>query len=340
MVLSYTKDGYVSLDLLTTCYDNDEPSKAVYGNHSEKEIMDPTKNSTFEFLERFFREIKDIFKDDFLHLGMDEVHYMCWQSSPIIQEFMAKLGIPPGEYSGLETYYSQRLLSLIRPMNKRVVIWEDPVNHGAQISNDTLIQVWKDKNSPPGSSDWQIHLNDAINKGFQVIFSSCWYLNLISYGQDWTKYYLCEPFNINASVEDLKNIIGGEACLWSEFTDESNLLSILWPRASAVAERLWSPAHVNDTQEATFRLDQHRCRMIRHGIPAKPLLPGYCRENYNTDNSWLLPSHKSHDESMTTIKPTTTKKSGNSSTRLLLISGTAWLILYISLFHFIQSHLS
>ncbi|KAH9503397.1 hypothetical protein Btru_072909 [Bulinus truncatus] len=238
------------------------------------------------------------------------------QSSPIIQEFMAQLGIPPGEYSGLETYYSQRLLSLIRPMNKRVVIWEDPVNHGAQISNDTLIQVWKDKNSPPGSSDWQIHLNDAINKGFQVIFSSCWYLNLISYGQDWTKYYLCEPFNINASVEDLKNIIGGEACLWSEFIDESNLLSILWPRASAVAERLWSPAHVNDTQEATFRLDQHRCRMTRHGIPAKPLLPGYCREDYNTDNSWLLPSHKSHDESMTTIKPTTTKKSGNSSTRL------------------------
>nr|KAI8748529.1 beta-hexosaminidase subunit beta-like [Biomphalaria glabrata] len=123
-------------ELLTTCYDGDTPERSVYGKHSEKEIMDPTKNSTFDFLRNFFDEIKDVFKDNFLHMGMDEVHYMCWESSPIIQEFLKDHGIPAGQYSGLETYYSNRLLDIIRPMNKRVVIWEDPVNHGAQVSNN------------------------------------------------------------------------------------------------------------------------------------------------------------------------------------------------------------
>lgn len=93
-------------------------------------------------------------------------------------------------------------------------------------------------------------------------------------------------------------MIGGEATLWAEFVDGTNSLSRLWPRASAVAERLWSSIDVKDPEDAQFRLDVHRCRMLRlvlffeisnieefcficdhltrRGIPAAPILNGYC----------------------------------------------------------------
>ncbi|CAF0755837.1 unnamed protein product [Rotaria sordida] len=47
-------------------------------------------------------------------------------------------------------------------------------------------------------------------------------------------------------------------------------------KTSAVAERLWSAASVNNSEDAQFRLDVHRCRLLRRGIPAQPILPGYC----------------------------------------------------------------
>ena len=50
--------------------------------------MDPTKKSTYEFLDKFVAEMATIFPDAFMHIGGDENNGVEWKQNPQIQAFM------------------------------------------------------------------------------------------------------------------------------------------------------------------------------------------------------------------------------------------------------------
>ncbi len=54
--------------------------------------------------------------------------------------------------------------------------------------------------------------------------------------------------------------------------------SRIWPRLSAVAERLWTDP-TTSWSEAEPRLLQHRHRLSQRGVRADVLQPEYCRQN-------------------------------------------------------------
>lgn len=71
--------------------------------------------------------------------------------------------------------------------------------------------------------------------------------------------------------------MGGEGCMWGEMVDESNIVPRVWPRASAIAERLWSSQSVKNETLAAPRLNEHVCRMKQRGVAAQPASgPGFC----------------------------------------------------------------
>jgi len=49
-------------------------------------------------------------------------------------------------------------------------------------------------------------------------------------------------------------VLGGEACMWSEFVTPELLDTRVWPRMAAIAERFWSPQSVTDVDDMYRRL--------------------------------------------------------------------------------------
>ena len=61
----------------------------------------------------------------------------------------------------------------------------------------------------------------------------------------WIQDYLVDPLS-TLTEEESESMIGGEAALWAEFVDGTNLFSLLYPRLCATAERLWAERSIRD----------------------------------------------------------------------------------------------
>ncbi|KAF0882439.1 HEXB hexosaminidase, partial [Crocuta crocuta] len=238
-------------DLLTPCY-NERKQSGTFGP------INPILNSTYSFLFQFFKEVNMVFPDDFIHLGGDEVEFKCWESNPEIQDFMKQKGFGK-DFRILESFYLQKLLDIVSTIKKRSIVWQEVFDDHVKLLPGTVVQVWKNQ-------AYREELREVTAAGFPVILSAPWYLDWISYGQDWRNYYNVDPLNFDGSQEQKKLVIGGEACLWGEYVDATNLTPRLWPRASAIGERLWSPADIRGIESAYNRLTVHRCRMVRYGV--------------------------------------------------------------------------
>ncbi|CAB3368037.1 Hypothetical predicted protein [Cloeon dipterum] len=247
-------------ELLTKCYN----SKSPLGP------MDPTKKSTYRFIQNFFSEIAEVFPDRYFHVGGDEVSKECWKSNPDINNWMRENNIS-GLYNKLESFYINKAVHLIYSLNMSTIVWQEVFDNGdTQLDKNTVVHIWK-------LGSFMEELRKTTSAGYMTLLSSCWYLDHLKSGGDWTEMYQCDPHNFDGTEEQKRLILGGEACMWSEFVDFTNVVPRVFPRASAVAERLWSDRSVKDIPDATQRLDEFRCRLLRRGVHAQPSRgPGYC----------------------------------------------------------------
>jgi len=232
----------------------------------------PAAPATWQFLNDTLAEFAALSPDAFIHAGGDEVDTTCYSLDAPTLAWVAANNL-----SGVGAIYGvfvQRMDAAARALERSPVRWEDAWTAlGTKLDPQTVVHVWLSPDT----------LGNVTSAGYRAVYSyqgvyndifayqNGWYLNGL--WQPWQQMYDVDILAglHNASARPL--VLGGEAAQWGEEADGSDVLQTVWPRAAAVAERLWSYNYAlnsSDTGVAT-RLARFRCLLLERGVPATPL---------------------------------------------------------------------
>ncbi|MGA9670354.1 MAG: family 20 glycosylhydrolase [Terracidiphilus sp.] len=219
--------------------------------------MDPTKEGTYEFLDKFLGEMTSLFPDAYFHIGGDECDGKEWDANLRIKTYMSAHGLK--DNAALQAYFTGRLQKLVAGHHKIMEGWDEVLQ--PDTPQDVVIQSWRG----------QASLAAAARQGNRGLLSTGYYIDL---NQSAAQHYLADPLSGDGnslSPEQKARILGGEATMWSEFVTPENIDSRIWPRTAAIAERLWSPKEVRDVDSMYERLDFVSQKLEYYGLQHRSL---------------------------------------------------------------------
>lgn len=224
--------------------------------------MDPSRERTYQFLDQFLGEMAALFPDPYFHIGGDEVDPTEWNQSAAIQAWAARNGLK--DAPAIQAYFNRRVEKILAKHGKIMIGWDEVFDAG--LSHETVLQSWRG----------QASLADAARAGYRGILSFGYYLDHL---QPASAHYAIDPLGGAArdlTPEQKAKILGGEACMWSEYVDTETIDSRVWPATAAIAERLWSPASVTDADSMYARLEPVSRSLdwvgLRHRVNYEPML--------------------------------------------------------------------
>jgi len=226
-------------------------------------VLDPTNPQVYDLLDGFLGEMAALFPDPYIHIGGDENNGVQWSANPHIQAFIRDHGLK--DNAGLHAYFNSRVHAILAKYGKKLIGWDEILH--PDLPAGSVIHSWR---GPQG-------LADATARGFATVLSNGYYIDLCH--PTW-EHYLNDPVPPGSplSVEQQKLVLGGEATMWSEWVTPETIDSRIWPRTAAIAERLWSPRGVRDTDDMYRRLALVSRRLEETGLAHESYLGPALRE--------------------------------------------------------------
>src|ERR1700681_2111321 len=227
-------------------------------------VMDPTREETYKFIDKFIDEMAKLFPDDYFHIGGDEVNGHQWDTNPKIQAFIHAHRMKNNQ--DLQAYFNQRLQKILSKHHKIMMGWDEVLH--PDLPKTVVVQSWRGQQS----------LATAAQQGYSGLLSFGYYLDLM-----WpaSRHYAVDPMSgaaASLNPAEKRRILGGEACMWSEWVTPENIDSRIWPRNAAIAERLWSPPEVQDPGSMYERLAELSWRLGWLGLAHRSfMVPAFYR---------------------------------------------------------------
>ena len=219
----------------------------------EDNTLNPCNEATYQFVDKVLTEIAGLFPGQYLHIGGDEAYKGFWEKCEACKPVMAANDLKTPEE--LQSYFVRRVEKIVQAKGKKLIGWDEILEGG--LAPNATVMSWR---GMAGGIE-------AAKQGHPVIMTpaqNC-YLDLYQ-GEPTAEpatYSMCRLSNSHAfePVPEGVNpslILGGQGNLWTESIPTTRHAEyMVWPRAFALAEVLWSPKQARSFPDFVRRMESH-----------------------------------------------------------------------------------
>ena len=215
--------------------------------------VNPANPLVYEYMDKIFTEIAQLFPFEYIHIGGDECVKNYWDNNKEVKDLMAKENLHNSEE--VQSYFTKKILHLIQSKNKKVIGWDEILEGG--LDSNAAVMSWR-------GEDGGIK---ASNEKHKVVMTPAGYCYLDYYqgekmveppvyrGLRLSTTYMFDPIpkGINPTY-----VLGGQGNLWTEQIQNNRSLEyMVWPRAIALAEKLWTDTNNTSWTKFSNKLAYH-----------------------------------------------------------------------------------
>ncbi|HAA15671.1 MAG TPA: beta-N-acetylglucosaminidase, partial [Cytophagales bacterium] len=216
------------------------------------------RESTFEFLENVFEEILSLFPGPYVHIGGDEAPKSRWEECPHSQKRMQEEGLK--DEHELQSYFVQRIEAYLNSQGKTMIGWDEILEGG--LAPNAVVMSWRGEEGGIAAAQ-QNHpvIMTPVEWCYFDYYQADMETEPLAIKQLTTveKVYGYEPIPSGLTEKEASLVLGAQCNLWSEYiTSGEHAEYMVYPRALAMAEVLWSPAGKRDYDQFVERVGSLR----------------------------------------------------------------------------------
>jgi len=200
----------------------------------------------YNFLEDVLREVFRLFPGKVVHIGGDEVNFIIWKNSVMMQEMMKKEGL--SSPADLQIFFTNKISNFIDTSGHRMMGWNEILGGNVhELPNEEDTKVTKTLAKSAIIHFWKGNLDlieKAVSEGYDVVnsYHADTYLDYDYKKISLLKAYSFDPIPEGLSEKYYSKIIGTGCQMWSEWIPTSKQMQMqIFPRLAAYAEVGWTP---------------------------------------------------------------------------------------------------
>lgn len=228
-------------------------------------VFDPIfcagQESTFTFLEDVLTEVMGLFPGTYIHIGGDEAPKTRWKVCPHCQKRIKDNSLK--DEHELQSYFINRIEKFVNSKGKQIIGWDEILEGG--LAPNATVMSWRGEDGgiaaakqkhdvimTPGNWCYFDHYQDTSKTEPMAIGG----LTPVR------EVYTYEPLPTQLTSDEAQHVLGAQANLWTEYILSSEQAEyMVYPRACALAEAVWSPNEKHDYIDFLQRMEIHLKRL-------------------------------------------------------------------------------